>query len=164
MTKTAGSAGQTDSEGGLRMVKGSERSSESFVTGEKLAGDERYSDALPHLQAAWDALPEPKTDQELAIQILAAIADCHFYMGEWKECCETVQYAFQCGADLDNPFFRLRLGQSLYELGNEQEAANWLVPVYLMEGRALFEGDDLKYLEFFRDKLQPPKGGWPDGW
>ncbi len=61
-------------------------------------------------------------------------------------------------------FFRLRLGQSLYELGDEQEAANWLVPVYLMEGRTPFEIDGLKYLEFFRNKLKEPQGGWPDGW
>jgi tetratricopeptide (TPR) repeat protein len=146
------------------MDEDSDRVKESFVTGEELANAEQYSDALPHLQAAWDALPKPKNDQELALQILAAIADCHFYLGDWNECCETVQYAFQYGADLDNPFFRLRLGQSLYELGNEQEAANWLVPVYLMEGRTPFEIDGLKYLEFFRTKLKEPQGGWPDGW
>lgn len=87
------------------MVKGPDKSTELFVTGEKLAGDERYSDALPRLQGAWDALPEPKCEQELALQILAVITDCHFYLREWKECCETVQYAFQYGADLENPFF-----------------------------------------------------------
>jgi hypothetical protein len=75
-----------------------------------------------------------------------------------------VQHAFRCGADLGNPFFRLRLGQSLYELGDEQEAANWLVPVYLTEGRKPLEGENPKYLEFFRGKLQPPQGGWPEGW
>lgn len=146
------------------MAKSSDKANELFVPGERLAGDEQYSEALLHLQAAWDALPEPKSDHELALQILAVIADCHFYLGEWNECCETVQYAFQCGADLDNPFFRLRLGQSLYELGNEQEAANWLAPVYLMEGRTPFEIDGLKYLEFFHNKLKEPQGGWPEGW
>jgi hypothetical protein len=59
---------------------------------------------------------------------------------------------------------RLRLGQSLYELWDEREAANWLVPVYLMEGRKPFEMDDPKYLEFFRGRLQPPPTGWPTGW
>jgi hypothetical protein len=63
-----------------------------------------------------------------------------------------------------NPFLRLRLGQALYELGDEQEAANWLVPAYLSEGPALFEDDDPKYLEFFCSKLAPPPGGWPEGW
>jgi tetratricopeptide (TPR) repeat protein len=146
------------------MAQDSDKVHELFVRGEEFAGAGQYTDALSRFQAAWDTLPEPKDDQELAVQILAAIADCHFYLGAWDKCCEAVQHAFRCGADLDNPFFRLRLGQSMYELGNEREAANWLVPVYLMEGRRPFMEDNLKYLEFFRDKLQAPPGGWPDGW
>jgi hypothetical protein len=58
----------------------------------------------------------------------------------------------------------LRLGQSLLELGNALDSANWLVPVYLMEGRAPFENDDPKYLESFRSRLDAPPGGWPEGW
>jgi hypothetical protein len=95
---------------------------------------------------------------------LAAIADSHFHLGEWEECRRTVQHAFQCGEDVINTFWRLRLGQSLYELGDEQEASNWLMPVYLQEGREPFEGEDPKYLEFFRTKLNLPPGGWPEGW
>jgi hypothetical protein len=135
-----------------------------LAEGEKFADAEQYGNALTRFQAAWDLLPEPKDEQEPAVQILAAIADCHFYLRAWSKCHEAVQHAFRCGAAVDNPFFRLRLGQSLYELGYEQEATNWLVPVYITEGREPFEADDPKYLEFFRDKLQPPPGGWPEGW
>jgi hypothetical protein len=130
-----------------------------FAEGEKFADAEEYGEALARFQAAWALLPEPKDDQEPAVQILAAIADGYFYLGEWDKCREAVQHAFRCGAELDNPFLRLRLGQSLYELGDEREAANWLVPVYLMEGRGPFEADDPKYLEFFRNKLHAPEGG-----
>src|SRR5579871_1808677 len=107
----------------LSMAQNSDKVDELFAAGEKFVGAEQYSDALSCLQAAWDAIPKPKSDHALALKILAAIADCYFYLGQWYECCETVQHAFECGADLDNPFFRLRLGQSLYELGDEQEAA-----------------------------------------
>lgn len=99
-----------------------------------------------------------------SLHILAAIADTHFYLGQWTECRNSIQHAFRCGADLCNPFLRLRLGQSLYELGDEREAANWLVPAYISEGRALFEEDDPKYLEFFRSQVALPPGGWPEGW
>jgi hypothetical protein len=146
------------------MAQNADEVHELFVCGEEFADTEQYKDALSRFQAAWNAFAEPKEGQELAVQILAAIADCHFYLGAWDECCEVVQHAFRCGAALDNPFLRLRLGQCMYELGNEREAANWLVPVYLMEGRRPSESDDLKYLEFFRDKLQAPPDGWPDGW
>lgn len=144
--------------------------SESSDAARLLAEGEAYLDAeadeeaLDCFQAAWGALPEPKEEQQLAATILGAIADVHFYLGQWGACREAVQQSFRCGADVENPFLRLRLGQALFEMGDEQEAANWLVPAYLTEGRALFEDDDPKYLEFFRSKLQPPPGGWPDGW
>jgi tetratricopeptide (TPR) repeat protein len=135
-----------------------------FASGEEFVDAEQYADAVGRFQAAWEALPDPKEEQDQAVQILAAVADCHFYLGQWEACHNAMQHALRCGAELDNSFVRLRLGQSLYELGDEQEAANWLVPVYLMEGRAPFAEDDPKYLEFFRSRLHPPEGGWPDGW
>lgn len=132
--------------------------------GEEFAKVDEHADALAAFRAAWELLPVPKEEQEMAVQVLAAIADCYFFLEEWDACRTVVQQAFQCGAELDNPFFRIRLGQSLYELGDEREAVNWLVPVYLIEGRKPFEGEDPKYLEFFRGKLRPPEGGWPEGW
>jgi tetratricopeptide (TPR) repeat protein len=141
-----------------------EESEPHFAAGEDLIDEGRYAEALDRFQAAWLALPEPRGDQDPAILILAAIADCHFYLGRWEDCRKAIQHAFRCGADVSNPFLRLRLGQSLYELGDEREAANWLVPAYLSEGRALFEPDDPKYLEFFRSRLDAPPGGWPEGW
>jgi hypothetical protein len=135
-----------------------------IAKGEELIGAGQHEDALACFGAAWTLLPEPKAEQSVAVEILAAIADCCFYLGDWDGCRRAVQHAFRCGAGVDNLFLRLRLGQSLYELGNEQEAANWLVPVYLMEGCRPFEDDDAKYLEFFRGRLEPPPGGWPEGW
>jgi tetratricopeptide (TPR) repeat protein len=135
-----------------------------IAQGEAFMDVEEDAEALQCFRAAWAALPEPREEQEPGSRIWAAIADCNFYLGEWEACRQAVQQAFRCGEDVDNPFLRLRLGQALYELGDEQEAANWLVPAYLSEGRALFEDDDPKYLKFFQDRLAPPPGGWPEGW
>jgi tetratricopeptide (TPR) repeat protein len=135
-----------------------------LAEGEAYLDAEADEEALASFREAWDALPEPKNDQEQAVSVLGALADCHFYLGQWDDCRNAVQQAIRCGADVGNPFLRLRLGQALFELGDEQEAANWLVPAYQTEGRALFEDDDPKYLEFFLGKLQPPPGGWPEGW
>lgn len=141
-----------------------EKAGRLFARGEEFADSEDDADALTHFRAAWSALPEPRDGQEASVRILAAIADSHFHLGDWEACRESIQHAFRCGADVANPFLRLRLGQVLFELGNEREAENWLVPAYLSEGRALFADDDPKYLEFFRGKLLPPPGGWPEGW
>jgi tetratricopeptide (TPR) repeat protein len=135
-----------------------------IASGERLVDAERYAEALAAFSAAWNALPDPKEEQAEAISILAAIGDCCFFLGRWEDCGNAIQHSFRCGADLSNPFLRLRLGQSLFELGDLNESANWLVPVYLMEGRAPFAGEDPKYLESFRSQLQPPEDGWPEGW
>ena len=132
--------------------------------GEAFRGRRKYADARAEFRVAWDALPEPKGDQALAVRILSATSDCEFRLGNWTACRDAVQAALRCGLPLDDTFARLRLGQSLYELGDESEAANWLVPVYLAHGRKPFEADGLKYLEFFRPRLRPPEGRWPEGW
>jgi hypothetical protein len=74
--------------------------------------------------------------------------------------------AMKCayGEPLANPFLRLRLGQCMYETGDLKEAGNRLAPAYLLEGKALFEEDDPKYLEFVKSHLDEPPGGWPEGW
>ena len=132
--------------------------------GDALANAGQHVEALRSFSAAWNALADPKDEQDWAVNVLAAIADCCFFLARWEECCDAIQHAFHCGASMSNPFLRLRLGQSLYELGNLRESANWLVPVYLTEGRKPFEGDDPKYLESVRGQLKPPPGGWPEGW
>ncbi len=137
---------------------------ELIAEGEALLIAGQVPEALCHFEGAWVALPEPREEQDFAIAILAAIADIKFELEDWNACASAIQRAFRCGADLENSFLRLRMGQCLLELGNEQEAINWLVPAYLSEGRKLFEGELPKYFECFHSKLQPPAGGWPDGW
>lgn len=135
-----------------------------FAEGEAWADEEADDEALASFQLALAALPHPPEQHPLATEIVAAIADSHFHLGQWAECADAVQLAFRWGAALDNTFLRLRLGQALFELGNMAEALNWMVPVYLMEGLQPFDDEDPKYLASFREKLDPPPGGWPEGW
>lgn len=135
-----------------------------FARGEEMADANIAGAALNCFRAAWQVLPEPREAQRPAVRIQAAIADECFFLGDWAGCRDAVQHAFRCGADPANPFLRLRLGQALFELGEAVEAENWLVPAFLAEGPSLFADDDPRYLASFRGKLQPPPGGWPEGW
>ena len=92
------------------MTDAPEEAEQLFATGNRLSAAANNLEALGWFQAAWSALPPPREEQEPAIRILGAIADCHFLLGQWEECRRAVQHAFRCGADLDNPFLRLRLG------------------------------------------------------
>jgi hypothetical protein len=135
-----------------------------FEEGEELADEETTEFVLSLFRAAWDLLPEPKEDQESACQILVAIADTYFHLGYWERCHRWLQRGLRYWDLVGNPFVRLRLGQSLFELGNLRESSNWMVPAYLQEGKRLFEDDDPKYLAFIKEQLDPPPGGWPKGW
>lgn len=132
--------------------------------GNELMDDEQYGEAVARFTSAWELLPEPRLDWEAATWILGSIADAHFLSSDFAAMRQPLMNAMQGHGATGNPFLRLRLGQCLFELGEFDEAANWLAGAYLQEGVKLFEDDDPKYLEFVKARLEPPPAGWPEGW
>jgi hypothetical protein len=61
-----------------------------------------------------------------------------------------------CADAIGNAFLHLRLGQSQFELGSLDRAADELARAYMAAGREIFDSDDEKYLAFLRTRLQPP--------
>ena len=45
------------------------------------------------------------------------------------------------GEGYSNPFIMLRLGECCLEIGDEKNAAEYLLRAYMMEGRVIFEPD-----------------------
>jgi tetratricopeptide (TPR) repeat protein len=131
--------------------------------GDELLDQDRFEDALACYKAAWARLPEPRTDWSAAEWIMAAIGDANFLRGDFAAAREAFMTAVKYGSP-DNPFLRLRLGQCLFELGDQRQAGNWLAGAYLLEGKKIFAEDDPKYLAFIKSQLDPPPGGWPEGW
>lgn len=102
--------------------------------GDALAEAGRYPDALKKYWAAWDLLPEPKTDWDAATWLLAAIGDANFLVGDYHAGRDNLSNAMHCPGAIGNPFFHLRLGQCQLELGNEDGAADELTRAYMAEG------------------------------
>lgn len=111
-----------------------------FAQGEEWADADDAEAAINCFREAWRILPEPRESNPSAVRILAAIADESFFLGHWAGCRDAVQQAFRCGADVANPFLRLRLGQALFELGEVDAAEQWFVPAFLSEGPSLVRG------------------------
>ncbi len=134
--------------------------------GNACADDGAFDLALSHFQKALAMLPPPIDEPWGATMwLLTAIGDMHFQLARFPEGRAALMEVMKLFDEArSNPFIRLRLGQCMLELGEEREAANWLAGAYLSEGRQLFEGDDPKYLDFIKSRLDPPPGGWPDGW
>ena len=144
-------------------AKVSRQVDELCAAGDEFAEKDDYPQAIERYWAAWDLLPEPKTDWQASTWILAAVGDANFLGGDFKAGRDNLATAMHCPDAIGNPFLHLRLGQCRFELGDFDRAADELARAFLLKGKEVFKNDDPKYLSFIKSKLQEPEGGWPDG-
>jgi hypothetical protein len=126
------------------------------AAGDQLAAQESYVDAIAKYEEAFAQLPEPRTDWDAATWIKAALADAHFFSGDYQACWNATQDAVKCcpGA-LENAFLHLRAGQAAFELEWTEVASQWLTTAWMAEGDDLFRDEDPKYLALLRRILRP---------
>ena len=131
--------------------------------GDALAGEQKYSEAIPVYWQAWDLLPEPKTEWEAATWLLAAIGDANFLGRDYTAGKDNLTTAMRCPNATGNPFLHLRLGQCQLELGVLDRAADELMRAYMSAGTEIFKDQDPKYLRFLQSKakgIEGPKKSW----
>ena len=116
--------------------------------GDTLAEEGKYSDAVASYQYAWNLLPDPKEDWAAATWILVAIGDAHFLNSNYPAALTALEHAMRCPEAIGNPFIHLRLGQTQFELGNKDRAADELMRAYMGTGAEIFAEEAPKYLEF----------------
>ncbi len=126
--------------------------------GDALAESGRYAAALEQYWAAWDLLPEPRTDWEAVTWILTAIGDANFLANDFTAGRDNLSMAMRCPAAIGNPFIHLRLGQCQFELRDLDRAADELTRAYMGAGPEIFEGAD-KYFAFLKTRIQLPPTG-----
>jgi len=139
-----------------------ERIQELTAEGDALAESAEYSAATQKYWAAWDLLPEPKTEWEAATWLLVAIGDANFLDRDFQAGRDNLTTAMHCPDAIGNPFLHLRLGQCQLELGNESRAADELARAFMGAGIEMFLSQDPKYLTFLKSRLAAPPGGWGD--
>ncbi|MFN0019100.1 MAG: tetratricopeptide repeat protein [Pirellulaceae bacterium] len=133
--------------------------------GNEFADADEFQQALSRFQAAWQLLPEPRTSWSAGLWLLVSVGDMWFQLRRFPEGREALMTAMKYYSEAPgNPFIRLRLGQCMFELGENHEAANWLAGAFINEGMKLFGSEDPKYVLFIKSQLQAPPGGWPKGW
>lgn len=127
--------------------------------GDALARESNYPAALQRYWAAWELLPDPKTDWEAATWILAAIGDANYLGGDFVAGRDNLATAMHCPRAIGNSFLHLRLGQCQFELGNLDRAVDELARAYMGAGNEIFEDEEDKYFDFLKTRLEPPPGG-----
>jgi len=127
--------------------------------GDALADDGSYREAIEKYLAALALLPEPKNKWNACTWLLVAIGDANFLSGNFEQSKDAFADAMHCPEAIGNPFIHLRLGQSQFELGNRERAADELCRAYMGAGKEIFEDDAPKYFEFLKTVIEPPASG-----
>ena len=108
--------------------------------------DERdYRRALRTFYQAWLLVPKPQTDWREAGWVLTAIGDAYFKVQQYNQALEALRSALLCPAAKQSPFIHLRMGQCLFELGEDQRAHDMLNTAHRLGGRKVFEKEAPKY-------------------
>ncbi|MFI9323777.1 tetratricopeptide repeat protein [Kitasatospora aureofaciens] len=118
--------------------------------GDALAGMGELDEAKLRYIEALRLLPGDPRGWAASTWIYVAIGDVHFRCGVHDKAYKCFHNAVQCPDGLGNPYIHLRLGQTTFELGDHDRAADELIRAYMGGGPEIFEEDDPKYLEFLR--------------
>lgn len=121
--------------------------------GDQFAQIDQLDDALDQYETAWQLLPEPKNQWPAATWILMAVGDVYFEKRDFAAAAEALRASLDFPDGDKNPFISLRLGQSLFELGDLNGAADALETAFRKQGDELFAGEDHKYLNFVKTQI-----------
>ncbi|MCG8057840.1 MAG: tetratricopeptide repeat protein [Candidatus Thiodiazotropha endolucinida] len=127
--------------------------------GNALADEGKYQEANKKFIEALEFLPEPLEQWEACTWLLAAIGDMNYLQGSYEYAKKALSDAMHCPDAIGNPFIHLRLGQTQYELGDKEKAADELARAYMGAGKEIFETENPKYFEFLKTVLKPPANG-----
>jgi tetratricopeptide (TPR) repeat protein len=119
-------------------------------SGNEKSDEGRHREALADFERALALLPEPVEDWEASTWTLIALGDCCFLLGDYDGALRHLERALDCPDIPGSEFLILRLGQALYETGDETNAREALERAWELGGDGLFEGEDAKYLTLAR--------------
>lgn len=131
---------------------------ELCARGDEFAKQKQFKSAFAFYRDALNLVPKPVEDWEATTWILAAIGDLYFVEGKFEKSLAAFDDAVRCVGGLGNPFIHLRLGESCFELGNKDRAADELTRAYMGAGPEIFQKEDPKYLKFLSTRIKPPDG------
>ena len=109
--------------------------------------------AIELLLGALNLLPNPKNNWEAYTWINGPLGEAYFILKDYSRAKEVLFDALNGPDGWENPFILLRLGESLYEMGEKDAASQYLARAYMLEGEELFKDEDSKYLVLLKSKL-----------
>lgn len=120
--------------------------------GDALAERKQFAEALKKYNEALELVPVPKTDWEAATWLYAAIGDSYFFAKQFVNALNAFREAYKCPDGISNPFINLRIGECYFEMGDLENAEEYLLRAYMWEGAEIFKNENKRYIEFMARK------------
>jgi tetratricopeptide (TPR) repeat protein len=114
--------------------------------GEDFLEDGDLQRAILSFTKAIDLLPEPKSEWDASEWLHAHLGDAYYELGKFGDSLSCFQEARNAGDEGDpNPYILLRMGACLFRLGDKEQAAQYLIQAFMLEGERIFseEPDDI---------------------
>jgi tetratricopeptide (TPR) repeat protein len=129
-----------------------------------LMEEEKYTEAIAVFRRGLELLPQPWEKWSATVWFLCGIGDAQWFAGDHQGGRDTWRDALLYGGQ-GNPFVHLRRGQTHFELGDRDEAANELLRALLLGGEKIFADEPRQYWKFITSVAEPPEGwsSWK-GW
>jgi tetratricopeptide (TPR) repeat protein len=123
-----------------------------------------FTEALRTYRMCLQLLPQPRASWVAHVKFLCGMGDALWFLRKHAEGLPLWGAAL-LGGGLGNPFAHLRRGQTLYELGRHDAAANELLRALLLGGSDIFADEPPEYWEFITSRVRTPAGrsSW-HGW
>jgi tetratricopeptide (TPR) repeat protein len=121
--------------------------------GDNLVTEALYDEAILKYQEALSFVPDNKNEWEASTWIYAALGDTCFLKRDFDKAKNYMYDALNCPGGVGNPFISLRLGECLAELGETDKSKSYLLRAYMLEGDAIFQGEDEKYFEMIKAEM-----------
>lgn len=120
-------------------------------SGDKAMESESYDSALAYYQKALEEIPSPKQDWEISLHVYTALGDVCFNMQDYENANYYYNQALQCPDGTANGYVWLGLGQTYYEMDEEEKAKDALMSAYMLEGKEIFEENNGEYFHLIED-------------
>lgn len=122
--------------------------------GNELADADDFDGAIARFTEALQLLPEPARNWEASTWLFASIGDMYYFKSDYQAAANNFFEALNGPDAQANGFVNLRLGESLYELNQHDQALEYLLRAYMLEGTEIFAEEDPRYFVFLKTRVK----------
>jgi len=105
-----------------------------------------FKNALRKFYSAWALLPKPQSQWREATWVLTALGDAYYSKGDYDNGQRALNSALYCPEGMGNPVIHIRLGQCLFELGDNKAARAQFSQACENGGDQLVSAQESRYL------------------